>query len=122
MEINVYEDANGVKVQVCRGLGDNTWMAARVKGASRRRIKTERLPAGSSPFELQRCLDAYAKDHHWSVAESFKFPEDIMLYDGEPWATCPECKNSQPDMGNGVDCEQCGHWPMPTVGRLPWFD
>jgi ribosomal protein S27E len=28
---------------------------------------------------------------------------------------CPECGNTQPDMGHGVTCEQCGYGPMPTA-------
>jgi len=27
---------------------------------------------------------------------------------------CPECGNEQTDMGNGVECEECGYGPMPT--------
>jgi len=27
--------------------------------------------------------------------------------------TCPECLHTQADMGVGVACEACGHWPMP---------
>jgi len=28
---------------------------------------------------------------------------------GDQWSTCPECGNEQPDMGQGVKCEECGH-------------
>jgi ssDNA-binding Zn-finger/Zn-ribbon topoisomerase 1 len=30
---------------------------------------------------------------------------------------CPECGNEQADMGNGVQCEECGKGPMPTKDR-----
>jgi len=33
---------------------------------------------------------------------------------GDQWSTCPECGNEQPDMGQGVKCEECGHGSMPT--------
>ena len=30
---------------------------------------------------------------------------------------CPECGNEQADMGNGVQCEECGFGPMPTNNK-----
>lgn len=32
----------------------------------------------------------------------------------EMWVTCPECGHDQADMGNGIQCEECGEGPMPT--------
>ncbi len=26
---------------------------------------------------------------------------------------CPNCGNSQPDFGANMECEECGHSPMP---------
>lgn len=30
------------------------------------------------------------------------------------YVECPECGEEQPDMGNNVECENCGFGPMPT--------
>lgn len=35
------------------------------------------------------------------------------------FVVCPECGNEQADMGNNVDCEECGWGPMPTNQRRP---
>jgi hypothetical protein len=33
----------------------------------------------------------------------------------EELVECPECGHEQPDMGNNVECEECGYGPMPTA-------
>ena len=47
-------------------------------------------------------------------------PEGITC-DGEVfWSECPKCGNQQGDMGRDVECEWCGHGPMPTLEGHGW--
>lgn len=47
-----------------------------------------------------------------------ELPDGLRQDDDEPeiwWSTCPDCEHEQGDMGNGVECEECGAGPMPTL-------
>lgn len=35
-------------------------------------------------------------------------------HDEVNFVECPECEQSQADMGHNVKCEGCGYGPMPT--------